>query len=106
MNQLSAMGINFDKEIQRLLLLGFMNQLSAMEINFDEEIQVLLFLGSLPDSWEIFRTSLFNSTSYGIISMDSVKNGILNEEMRRKSQGTSSTQLDVLVSESRGRSKS
>ena len=37
--------------------------------------------------------------------MDSAKNGVLNEEMRRKWQGTSSTQLDVLVSESRERSK-
>ena len=62
-------------------------------------------LGSLPDSWEIFRTSLSNSAPDGIISMDSGKNSVLNEEMRRKSQGTSSTQSDILVSESRGRSK-
>ena len=33
---------------------GIMNQLSAMGINFDEEIQGLLLLGSLLDSWEIF----------------------------------------------------
>ncbi|XP_059291841.1 F-box/LRR-repeat protein At5g63520-like [Lycium ferocissimum] len=40
---------------------GIMNQLSAMGINFDEEIQGLFLLGSLPDSWEIIRTSLSNS---------------------------------------------
>ena len=38
--------------------------------------------------------------------MDSAKNGVLNEEMRRKSQSTSSTQSDALVYKSRGRNKS
>ena len=84
---------------------GIMNQLSAMGIKFDEEIQGLLLLGSLPDSWEILRTSLSNSAPDGVISMDLAKSSVLNEEMRRKSQGTSS-QPDVLVSEHRGRSNS
>ena len=38
--------------------------------------------------------------------MDLAKSSVLNEEMRRKSQGSSSAQSDVFVSESRGRSKS
>ncbi|KAJ0510706.1 hypothetical protein HanRHA438_Chr11g0517841 [Helianthus annuus] len=60
--------------------------------------------GTLADSWETFRTSLSNSEANGIITMELAKGNILNEEMRRKSQGSSS-QSDVLITESRGRSK-
>ncbi|KAJ9562494.1 hypothetical protein OSB04_007654 [Centaurea solstitialis] len=72
---------------------------------FEDEIQGLWILGTLPDSWETFRTSLSNSAPDGVISMELAKGSILNEEMRRKSQGSSS-QSDVLVTESRGRSHS
>ena len=82
---------------------GIMNQLSAMGIKFDEEIQGLLLLGSLPDSWETFRTSLSNSSPDGVISMDSAKSIVLNEEMRRKTQGSSSS--DVLINGPRGEIK-
>ena len=82
---------------------GIMNQLSAMGIKFDEEIQGLLLLGSLPDSWEIIRISLSNFALDGVISMDSTKSSVLNEEMRRKSQGSSSS--DVLITGPRGRNK-
>ena len=66
-----------------------------MGIKFDEEIQGLLLLGSLQDSWETFRTSLSNSALDGVISMDSAKSSVLNEETRRKTQGSSSS--DVLI---------
>ena len=72
---------------------GIMNQLSAMGIKFDEEIQGLLLLGSIPDSQETFRTSLSNSAPNGVISMDSAKSSVLNEEMRRKTQGSSSSNV-------------
>ncbi|KAL4299284.1 hypothetical protein AHAS_Ahas17G0085500 [Arachis hypogaea] len=49
--------------------------------------------------------SLSNSTPDSVISMDLAKSSVLNEEMRRKSQGTSTTHSDVLVSESRGETK-
>jgi hypothetical protein len=81
-----------------------MNQLSAMGIKFDDEIQGLFLLGSLPDSWETFRMSLSNSAADGVLSMDLVKSSILNEEMRRMSQDSLS-QSDVIVAESRGRNK-
>ena len=48
---------------------GIMNQLFAMGIKFDEEIQGLLLLGSLADSWETFRMSLSNSASDGVINL-------------------------------------
>jgi len=53
-----------------------MNQLSAMGIKFDEEIQGLLLLGSLPDSWEILRTLLSNFAPDGVISMDLAKSSV------------------------------
>ena len=83
---------------------GIINQLARMNIKFKEEVQGLWLLGTLPDSWETFRTSLSNLAPNGTMNMDLVKSCVLNEEMRRKSQGSS--QSDVLVTEKRGRSKS
>ena len=74
-----------------------------MGIKFDEEIQGLLLLGCLPDSWETFRTSLSNSVPDGVISMDFSKSSVLNKEMRRKSQGSSSS--DVQINGLKGRNK-
>ena len=84
---------------------GIINQLAGMNIKFEEEVQGLWLLGTLPDSWETFRTSLSNSAPYCSITMDLVKSCVLNEEMRRNSQGSSS-ESDVLVIEKRGKSKS
>lgn len=84
---------------------GIINQLASMNLSFDDEIQGLWLLGTLPNTWETFRTSLSNSAPNGIISMDLAKSSVLNEEMRRKSQ-VSSSQSEVLVTESRGRSQS
>ena len=80
---------------------GIINQLARMNIKFEEEVQGLWLLGTLLDSWETFRTSLSNSASDGTMNMDLVKSCVLNEEMRRKSQGSSS-QSDILVTEKRG----
>ncbi|PHU21416.1 hypothetical protein BC332_06523 [Capsicum chinense] len=89
-------------------LQGVLNQLSGMGVKFDEEIQGLWLLNTLPDSWETLRVSLTNSTPSGIVTMEYVKSGVLNEEMRRRSQASSSSSShsDVLVTEERGRNKS
>nr|GEW06738.1 SPX domain, EXS [Tanacetum cinerariifolium] len=84
---------------------GIINQLAGMGIKFEDEIQGLWLLGTLPDTWESFRTSLSNSASDGVITMELAKGSILNEEMRSKSQGSSS-QSDVMVTERRERSQS
>ncbi|KAJ9547622.1 hypothetical protein OSB04_020165 [Centaurea solstitialis] len=76
-----------------------------MCIKFKDEIKDLWIFGTVSDYWETFRTSLSNSAPDGFISMELAKGNILNEEMRRKSQGSSS-QSDVLVMENRGRSQS
>ncbi|KAF3652829.1 hypothetical protein FXO38_15906 [Capsicum annuum] len=83
-------------------------QLSGMGVKFDKEIQGLWLLNTLPDSWETLRVSLTNSTPSGIVTMEYVKSGVLNEEMRRRSQASSSSSShsDVLVTEERGRNKS
>jgi len=80
-----------------------MNQLFAVGIKFDEEIQGLLLLGSLRDSCEILRTLLPKFVPDGVIFTDLANNSVLNEEIRRKSQGISS-HLDILVYKYRGRS--
>lgn len=54
------------------------------------------FLGTLPDTWDSWET---------FITMELAKGNILNEEMRRKSQDSSS-QSDVLVTEKWGKSQS
>ena len=84
---------------------GIINQLAGINIKFEEEVQGLWLLGTLLDSWETFRTSLSNSALDGTMNMDLVKSCVLNDEMRRNSQGSSS-QSDVLVTEKRERSKS
>ncbi|KAL6534427.1 hypothetical protein OROHE_013352 [Orobanche hederae] len=84
---------------------GIINQLAGMGIKFEEEVQALWLLGTLPDTWETFRTSLSNSAPDGVISMELAKGNMLNEEVRRKSQGSSSSS-DVLVTERRGRGQS
>ncbi|GJV38920.1 putative RNA-directed DNA polymerase [Tanacetum coccineum] len=84
---------------------SIINQLAGMGIKFEDEIQGLWLLGTLPDTWETFRTSLSNSAPDGVITMELAKGSILNDETRRKSQGSSS-QLDVLVTEKQGRSQS
>ena len=76
-----------------------------MGIKFDNEILALIVLASLPESWETLKISLTNSAPNGVVDMELVKSGILNEEMRRRSKGASSTQSDILAVSSRGRSE-
>ncbi|KAF2315489.1 hypothetical protein GH714_039930 [Hevea brasiliensis] len=84
---------------------GTVDQLSGMGIKFDDEILGLWLLNTLPDSWETFRVSVTNSAPNGVVSFKAAEGGVLNEEMRRSSQASSS-HTDVLVTENKGRSKS
>ncbi|RDX71413.1 hypothetical protein CR513_49249, partial [Mucuna pruriens] len=83
---------------------GIIDQMSGMGIKFEDEILGLLLLNSLPESWETFKVSFTNSAPNGVVSLQMVKGSILNEEMRRKTQGSSS-QSEVLVTENKGRSQ-
>ncbi|CAL1380337.1 unnamed protein product [Linum trigynum] len=88
---------------------GIVDQLSGMGIKMEDEVVALLVLASLPESWETLKISLTNSAKDGVINMEIVKSGVLNEEMRKRSQGasSSSSQSDLLTvdSKSRGRSE-
>ncbi|VFQ86020.1 unnamed protein product, partial [Cuscuta campestris] len=81
---------------------GILDQLSGVGIKLEDELAALWLLNTLPESWEIFRVSIINYAPDGIVSMQTVKPTMLNEEMRRKMQGSSS-QSEVLVTEHRGR---
>ncbi|KAK8589282.1 hypothetical protein V6N12_023684 [Hibiscus sabdariffa] len=69
-----------------------------MGVKFEDEILGLRLLATLPDSWETFRVLLINSAPQGIIALDLAKSDMLNEEVRRRSQGSTS-QSQVLVIE-------
>ncbi|GJX71625.1 hypothetical protein Tco_0308796 [Tanacetum coccineum] len=76
----------------------------CMGLKFEDEISrhsgiLGTFTGSIGET--TFRTSLSNSAPDGVITMELAKGSILNEETRRKSQG-SSLQSDVLVTEKSG----
>ncbi|KAH7575663.1 hypothetical protein JRO89_XS02G0185800 [Xanthoceras sorbifolium] len=78
-----------------------------MGINFNDKVFALIVLASLLKSWETLKISITNTASNGAVNMELVKNEILNEEIRRRSQTlSSSSQPDVLVTDSRGRSQS
>ena len=86
---------------------GLVNQLSAMKLVLDDEIQALLLLSSLLDSWEILVVSVSNSAPEGKLTIAMVKDSLMNEEARRKELGTSS-EIRALVTdkqERRGRSR-
>ncbi|WVZ20167.1 hypothetical protein V8G54_007489 [Vigna mungo] len=83
---------------------GRYDQLAGVGIKFDDDLLGLFLLNSLPDSWETFRVSMISATPNGDISLQMAKSGALNEEMRRKTQGTLS-HSEVLITENRGRSQ-
>ncbi|CAL1406137.1 unnamed protein product [Linum trigynum] len=87
---------------------GIVDQLSGMGIKMEDEVVALLVLASLPESWKTLKISLTNSAKDGVISMEVIKSGVLNEEMQKRSQGasSSSSQSDHLAVDSRSRGRS
>ena len=63
------------------------NQLSTMKINFEDEVQALLLLSSMPDSLNTLAVSVSNSAPNGKLMLEMVKNSMLNEEARNESHG-------------------
>ena len=76
---------------------GIVNKLVAMKMNIDDEVQTSLLLSFLPDSWGTLVVTVSYSTPNGILTMENVKDSLLNEEARRKEKGESS--FVVLVHE-------
>ncbi|RDY11961.1 hypothetical protein CR513_03299, partial [Mucuna pruriens] len=69
---------------------GIIDQMLRMGIKFEDEILGLLLLNFLPESWETFKVSITNSAHNDVVSLQMIKGSVLNEEMRRKAQGSSS----------------
>ena len=74
-----------------------MNKLVAKKMNIDDQMQASLLNSSSPDSWETLVVIVSYSTPNGILTMESVKDSLLNEKARRKEKGESS--FGVLVHE-------
>ena len=71
-------------------LQGLLDQMSGMSIEFDDELLGLFLLLSLLESWETFQVFITSFASRGVVSLEMAKSDILNENMRRKSHGSSS----------------
>ena len=85
---------------------NIVNQLAAMKITFDDELQALLLLSSLSENWETLVVTFSNSAPDGVVTMSQVTSSLLNEETRRKSSGSSHSEALVMENQGRGRSKS
>ena len=79
-------------------------QLSSVEIEFDDEVKALILLSSLPESWDAVVTAVSASCGKEKLKLDSVRDLVLSEEIRRKQTGTPSG--SALNTEIRGRSDS
>jgi gag-polypeptide of LTR copia-type len=79
---------------------SLINQLSAMKMTLEDELQALLLLGSLPDSWETLVVTISNAALNGVVILSTVTSSLFNEETRRKSTDTNGAQ--ALVTENRG----
>ncbi|KAG6432970.1 hypothetical protein SASPL_104566 [Salvia splendens] len=85
---------------------GLINQSINMKISLDDEVIALLLLSSLPDSWDTLVVSISNSAPGGALTLQMVKDCLLNEESRRREQDHSSeTKAMVAENSDRGRSK-
>ena len=60
------------------------NQFSSIKIDFDDEIQALILLTSLPNSWEAMRIAVSNSTDKAKLKYDDIRDLVLVEEVQRK----------------------
>ncbi|GFS33530.1 early nodulin-like protein 5 [Actinidia rufa] len=67
---------------------NLVNQLTSVDLQFDDEMQALLLLSSLPESWETLVVSLINSAPNGKLTMSMVMDALFNEEARRREMGS------------------
>ncbi|GFS33426.1 hypothetical protein Acr_00g0028390 [Actinidia rufa] len=79
---------------------SLVNQLTSVDLQFDDEMQALLLLSSLPESWETLVVSLSNSAPNGKLTTSMVMDALFNEETRRREMGsTDQSESQALVSE-------
>ena len=83
---------------------GIVDQLNSMKMMVDDELQALLMLSSLPKSWDTLVVSVSNSAPDGKLTVEMVKDRMLNEESRRKDEGHT-PESEALVTERQGKQK-
>ena len=79
------------------------NQLLSIEIDFDDEIRVLIVLASLPNSWEVMRMAVSNTTGKEKLKYNDIRDLILAKKIRRSDAGETSGSSFALNLETRGR---
>ena len=82
---------------------SIVNQLDAMKMVIDDEMQAFLLLCSLPDNQETFVVTISNSVSNGALCMELVKGNLFNEETIRKAYEIENAQ--TLIIESKGENR-
>ncbi|GFS31257.1 hypothetical protein Acr_00g0016490 [Actinidia rufa] len=66
---------------------SLVNQLTSVDLQFDDEMQALLLLSYLLESWETLVVSLSNSTPNGKLTTSMVMDALFNEEAQRRENG-------------------
>ncbi|KAF5760066.1 putative RNA-directed DNA polymerase [Helianthus annuus] len=82
---------------------SIISRLASVEIKFEDEVQALLLLSSLPDSWSGTVTAVSSASGTTKLTFDSIRDLIVNEDIRRRSSGETSNSSSLLHTESRGR---
>ncbi|GAA0146994.1 hypothetical protein LIER_06806 [Lithospermum erythrorhizon] len=85
MKQLFHLRMSMNTPIARHLndFNSLINQLSTVEVNFEDELQELILLASLPDSWEPMRAPVSNSVGNEKLQLKVVEERCLSEEVRK-----------------------
>ncbi|GKV15591.1 hypothetical protein SLEP1_g26368 [Rubroshorea leprosula] len=86
--------------------LGIIKQLANLGIEFDDEVNGLILLNTLPELWESFRSTTINSSPSGQVTLEIAKNSIFEEEKKMWALRVfSQPDTQALVMENRGKSK-
>ncbi|KAL9260610.1 Retrovirus-related Pol polyprotein from transposon TNT 1-94-like protein [Drosera capensis] len=75
---------------------SLINQLSAMKMTLEDELQALLLLGSLPDSWETLVVTISNAAPNGVVSNEGKNQK--NDDDNKKTAVVLSTNEVVILS--------
>lgn len=65
-------------------------KLSSVKINFDDEVQCLILLSSLPKSWSGLVTNVCVLAGKANLKFDEVRDMIFSKEVRRKESASTS----------------
>ena len=82
---------------------SIISRLASVAIKFEDEVQALLLLSSLPDSWSGTVTAVSSASGTIKLTFESIRDLIVNEDIRRRSNGETSNSSSLLHTESRGR---